>query len=616
MGGLIEGWVALPDRPDAQRVVAQWPSQSRWVLAHASGNLWLAGSLDQEVTLASAGSLRVAVIGSCPVTPTRLTDLITRVRTVAELDAVARMMPGCFHLVASVEGVVRLQGSVSGVRRVFHTRIQGVPIAGDRADVLARVAGTGIDEQALAVRVACWGKVRPPLGERSLWRGVRALAADHYLRIDSSGSVGELRWWQPPEPEMALTVGAVVVRQALETAVAARRPSRGRLSADLSSGLTSTALCFLAARGGTPDLLTFRWTEGEVADEDAVFAAHPASGLPDAEHVALGQPEMPCLFADVGDTGDTEAPYPFARTLARVRRSAQLLAAHGARVHLAGHGGDELFHDPPPAFPQSLLRRRPMTAITQVHGYRALHRWPSGATGSGLVRGDGLGGWWNQRARQPATGPMRRRGPELGWSHPLRAPVWVTPAAVDITQAALHPPGDEARPIVTDRDQHVTLTILRMMGTHYRQLARLFFTTAGLHLQLPYIDDRVIEAVLAVRQDERRAPWRRKPLLVEAMRPILPEVIATHPTKAGCDEDLRVGLRRHLPRILNLFADSALAAHGLINPDLLRRALLAPQVDNAAVLALEDLLGCETWLRAAQRPSARTNSAAAAAAHS
>ncbi len=161
MGFPIEGWLVLPDRPDARRVVAGWPP-SRWVLAHASGSPWLVGSLDQgEVILAAVGSLRVAVIGSCPVTATRLSDLVTRVRAVAELDPVARVLPGCCHLVASVEGVVRVQGSLTGLRRVFHTRIGGLPVAGERADVLARVAGAGIDEQALAVRVACGPQVPP-----------------------------------------------------------------------------------------------------------------------------------------------------------------------------------------------------------------------------------------------------------------------------------------------------------------------------------------------------------------------------------------------------------------------------------------------------------------------
>jgi asparagine synthase (glutamine-hydrolysing) len=98
------------------------------------------------------------------------------------------------------------------------------------------------------------------------------------------------------------------------------------------------------------------------------------------------------------------------------------------------------------------------------------------------------------------------------------------------------------------------------------------------------------------------------------MRGILPHVIATRTTKGEFGEDVRIGLRRHLGEILAFFADSALAAHGLINPDLLRRALLRPQVDNVAVFALEDLLGCETWLRATQRVTSRGGASAAASA--
>jgi asparagine synthetase B (glutamine-hydrolysing) len=238
---------------------------------------------------------------------------------------------------------MRVQGSLSGLRQVFHTRIEGVPVAGERADALAGMTGSGMDEQVLAVRVACGSLVPPPLGEHSFWRRVRALPSDHYLRIDPCGTVGELRWWHSPEPEVGLTMGADAVRQALETAVAARTSAKGRLSADLSGGLDSTSLCFLAARAGRADLLTFRWAEAEAA--------------------------------------------------------------------------------------------------------------------------------------------------------------------------------------------------------------------------------------LAVRPHERATPWRYKPLLVEAMRPILPEAIAARTTKGEFGEDVRIGFRRHLPEILGVFADSALANHGLIDPDLLRREL-------------------------------------------
>ena len=193
---LIEGWIALPDRPDAPWAATNWPSQSRWLLAHASGNSWLAGSLDQKVTLAAVGSLRVAVIGSCPITTARLTDLVTKVSTLAELDVVARILPGCFHLVASVDGAVRVQSSLTGARRVFHTRIHGMPIAGDQAEVLAGMANPGAEKQALAVRMTGWWTTPSPMDECSRWPEMRALAPHHYLQIDTSGTINELCWCQ------------------------------------------------------------------------------------------------------------------------------------------------------------------------------------------------------------------------------------------------------------------------------------------------------------------------------------------------------------------------------------------------------------------------------------
>ncbi|MGH3831976.1 MAG: asparagine synthase-related protein [Pseudonocardiaceae bacterium] len=614
MGVVIEGWMVLPDRPDAWRAAADWPSGVRCVMAHASGNPFLIGSLAQrELILAMVGSLRVAVIGVCPVTATRLSELVARVRTVAELDAVAGVLPGCWHLVASLDGVVRVQGSLSGLRRVFHTRIGDVPVAGERADALARVAAAGIDERVLAARVSCGSHVPPPLGEHSFWRGVRALAPDHYLRIDPPGRVSEPRWWSPPEPRLSLSVGADAVRQALETAVAARQPTGGRLSADLSGGLDSTSLCFLAARAGVADLLTFRWAEAESGNDDSIFAAHAIGELPLAEHVVLPQAEMPGIFADAGDNGDTEAPYRFTRTLARSRHNAQLLAARGAREHLAGHGGDELFHNGNKAYLSALVRRRPITAIRHLRGYRALGRWSWLASVSALVRRGEVGAWWDRQATELTSGPPPRRTPDLDWGYPLRAAVWVTPEAVDTARAVLRATGETAPTVRGERAQEIAVSILRTMGPQYRQVSRVF-STAGLRLELPYFDDRVIEAALAVRPHERATPWRYKPLLVEAMRPILPEVIANRTTKGEFGEDVRVGWRRHLPDILELFADSALATHGLINPDLLRRELLKPQVDNTAMFALEDLLGCETWLRAIQTPPSprRTDAATAA----
>lgn len=50
-------------------------------------------------------------------------------RDPAELDDLALTLSGQFHLLASVDGALRVQGSAYGARRVFHTRTGGTLVA-------------------------------------------------------------------------------------------------------------------------------------------------------------------------------------------------------------------------------------------------------------------------------------------------------------------------------------------------------------------------------------------------------------------------------------------------------------------------------------------------------
>lgn len=570
------------------------------VVAHASGLPWLMGKwAPEEYMLASVGPVRVGVIGVCPVTPTRLCELTARVRMVADVDELARKLPGSFHLVASVNGQVRVQGSVSGLRRIFHAQVSGIPMAGDRANVLAVMAGGSIDERVLATRVAC-GLVPAPLGEQSMWSQVSALSPDHYLVLQPEGA-HEVRWWWPPEPDLPLTTGAARMRQALCTAMAGRHPGAGRVSADLSGGMDSTSLCFLAARE-VPELVTFRCGEAEAGNDDAVFAGHAARALPRAEHLTVPPGALPTVFADPAAVIGLGEPCPFTRTTARIRYTAGLLAEHGSRWHLAGHGADELFS----AFPgylRGLLHRHPITAIRHLRGYRALGRWPFAATISGMVRSGDVPAWWRAQADRLTAGPLPRCEPSLDWGiQSLRAPDWVTGEAVDVARAMLRETAEQVLPLAGDRGQHQAMLAVRTSAPIYAQLAGIF-AEAGVGLDLPYFDDRVIEAALGVRLHERATPWRYKPLLAEAMRGIVPDVVLGRSTKGEFSKEAHLGLRHNLRAVLEVFADSALAARGLIDFDRLRARLLAPHADNTTLFALEHLLGCETWLRAATEPT-------------
>ncbi|UJW32702.1 asparagine synthase-related protein [Saccharothrix sp. AJ9571] len=209
----------------------------------------------------------------------------------------------------------------------------------------------------------------------------------------------------------------------------------------------------------------------------------------------------------------------------------------------------------------------------------------------------GLNSWWHRQADRLTDPPPSRYAPtDLDWGQPLRAPSWATPAALAAAGRVLRDTAAHARPLAPQRGQHATLTTIGTNAPAYRQLARVF-DAAGVRLEMPFFDDRVIDTALAVLPHERRSPWRYRPLLAEALRDILPPSITGRSTKGEFGQDVRDGLARNLPAVLEVFADSALATAGLIDPDKLRAALLAPQRDNTAMFALEGLLGCETWLR-------------------
>ncbi|MEU7670190.1 asparagine synthase-related protein [Streptomyces huasconensis] len=537
----------------------------------------------------------MVVIGYCPVTTTQLARFAKLIRTPSDADRLARALHGSFHLAVSVNGKTRTQGSLTGLRRLFYTCLGRVPVVSDRADVLASMTGASINEEVLATRVACGNMLPSPLGEQSLWAGVSAVPPDHYV-VQTPNRVREVRWWQPPAPENSLDHGAAAVREALTAGMVGRRPREGRLSADLSGGLDSTSLSFLAARG-SPDLLIFRWGEAEAGNDDAIYASHAARSLPHAESLVIPQRELPTIFSNPEDHVDTENPYLFSRTLARTRFSARRLADKGSRWHLAGHGADELFYKFP-GYLHRLLRRRPWTAIQHLRSHRSLSRWPLAASISELTRSRDIAQWWRDQASGLTGAALPSRFPPLEWGFvPLRSQAWVSDEAVSAAQAALRRAADMAQPLAADRGQHQFLQALRTNGPAYGQMVRVF-AESGIQLQLPYLDDRTVEAALAVRLDERATPRAYKPLLATSMRGIVPDEILRRSTKGEFSEDVRIGLRQNLPAVLDVFTHSALAARGLIDTKVLRKQLLEPQADTSRHIALEHLLGCETWLRA------------------
>ncbi|MCF2436413.1 hypothetical protein LV779_27160 [Streptomyces thinghirensis] len=150
----------------------------------------------------STGPRRLALLGCATAHPGVLEARLGRVRSLADLDEIARLPAGSFHLVASLDGDVRVQGTLSTACQVFlrprRRRDAWRPPRRQPGRTHRCRAST-----RNAWHSNCCPRSGPPepLSEGSVWRGVRSPRIGHCLEISRDGAGRTRRWWTPPEPE-------------------------------------------------------------------------------------------------------------------------------------------------------------------------------------------------------------------------------------------------------------------------------------------------------------------------------------------------------------------------------------------------------------------------------
>ncbi|MEV8313331.1 asparagine synthase-related protein [Streptomyces sp. NPDC059900] len=509
----------------------------------------------------------------------------------------------------SAGGRVWAQGTLAGVRRVFHTRLGGTTVASDRPEVLASVTGAGWDTRWLAMRLS--GMVMPfPVHESVPWNGVDAVPSDHALVLEADGRTDEVVRWRAPEAKASLGEGAAVVRAALRDAVAARTAGEGTVSTDLSGGMDSTTLAFLADTGRRK-LVTYRFAEADTGNDDAHFARLAAAHLPRARHVVDPAGHGEAMFAGLGPeavaAGRADAePFGWVRSRARIEHLARTMAGAGSQLHLAGHGGDELFRTGSHTHLHDFVRQSPLKGLGRVRDYRALARasWPATLRALSDRRSPAQEVASQARRLSASAPPAMQRGWRVEWVPMPWMPVWASETALEAARSVLEAAARAGpRPLAPWREQHEVLLLARCTGGIVAQADRLTRRTAGVGLAVPFLDDQVLHAALAVKPQERNTPRRYKPLLAEAMRGIVPREVLERRTKGEFSADLYHGWQRHRAHILGLLEDSRLAAHGLIHPGLLRRTLAGPHTSAAPLGSLDATLAAELWLRSLETTS-------------
>ena len=234
-----------------------------------------------------------------------------------------------------------------------------------------------------------------------------------------------------------------------------------------------------------------------------------------------------------------------------------VIAATGAGRHLQGHGADELFA-PGPAVLSTLLNGHPWRQLRTLRAMRAKRRLTF-ATARDELRSPGSHRSWLLWVASNLDSGHGRRG--NGWEIEPRSSQWATPEAVAQARGLICAAAEEGtEPLAPTPAEHALLRGLQVGGQMIRQ-SSVIGERVGVSFEGPYLDDRVLEAVLSIRLAERYQARVNKPVLAEAMREVAPADLLGRRDKSNGDRELFDGIRRSRHRLEEALADPLARPH-------------------------------------------------------
>lgn len=598
----------LPDSDDSRGIdISRLELENAQVKLHPSGRPWIIGDwLAEDLVEAEFAGARICLFGPTTTTTQQLQQLLRSTRSMADIVTFARGTDGSTLLVSSFGGTTRVQGPVSTSRKFFFLAEGRSALVSDRAHVLAQISDADVNEANIALGLLSPYGAPWPLSEETLWKGIAGVPGGYGLTLYPNGSRSLSPWWQPPEPDLSMTQGAAQVADALEKAISARtKDSQRPVCTDFSGGMDSTTLAFFAADQVASLVTVHNEPLGE-ANDDTVWAERCALELPNATHIKIARGTAPRLYSNLTLPGvDLDGPSPFARARDLYEHLAKVTARSGAKYHLGGVGGDELFQ-PTVLTLIALAQTDFMTALPHVRKFRHRYRWSLRQTNAIFSKKPAFHRWLATAANELESLRSWSSAPDTDWEVGPRMPPWATSDAVAaVHQRILKAAEEYPVPLSPLPVDHSVVRLMQVNGTAMRFNNKIAMRH-GVSLEAPFADDRVIEAALSVRLESRLADGRPKAVLERAARGRVPHVF-DRTTKGDYSAEIYDGLKHGLPGLDELCEDLALGAAGLVNPPALRKIIMGLHPDVRPLTPLDSTIGLELWLRAAK--NSKTQSA-------
>ncbi|MBW8873573.1 MAG: hypothetical protein JF614_01300 [Acidobacteria bacterium] len=471
--------------------------------------------------------------------------------------------------------------------------------ASDAVQVLQHPAvPDGYDEREIAAYLA--SQAEAP--DRSFFAAIQKLAPGHRL-IAASGVLRVERYWSPGNGEVRYSRDeeyAAHFRELLQRSVADRLRDAGAFAGiAMSGGLDSTSVAALSRRasGSGTRAYTFVFDRFPECDERTYSRAMTEEQGLDVEPVEAER--LWSLESQAALPHSPDTPFVGWRTC--YQEIFRQMAAHGSRVLLMGHGGDDLLRGSSLVYAER-LRRGELAAVREVVRHARRRRQPVLRS---LYRHFG-------RPHLPASIDRRLRS-ALG-KHEVALSSFIHPDFVLRTRI------ERPRPPKTARQEvHANLVQIpwywRLANWHDRNAA-----SFGMEVRHPFLDRRLFEYVLAIPGEQLFRLGCTKNLLRRAMAGVLPERIRLRESKTRFTRFLDfVVLERASGEIQELLKAPRSADLGILDGEGLRSAYLGfvrGRTDESR-RALWYAINLEIWLRRCEalrddrRRNVRVTSAAA-----
>jgi asparagine synthase (glutamine-hydrolysing) len=356
---------------------------------------------------------------------------------------------------------------------------------------------------------------------------------------------------------------------------AVRERLRGPTASHLSGGMDSTAVALLAQHlmcsgSGTPPLhtlsLVYERLAGLARETPYIESALQQQRGIVAHRIAADDLLDFDIFAD---PPPHDEPWPGLVRMGAERALVDMAAQMDMTTLLTGVGADEML-DVPPFYIAELLRQGRLCMAwqeasrwaaaytsnvwTMLYSYGVTHALPAWAcAGLEPVLRRGYASWQHQNSYTIAPWIL----PSFARRHALRSRALEN---IQRTYALCQPVG--------------LSVLIAAISSRYGDLSRRYLAAPrGVHLTHPFLDPRVLCFALGMHTRFRAEPGRKKPVLAEAMRGVLPDQIRNRRLKGHFNEVYYLGLARNLPIVERMIGRAPIDDLGLFNKDILVRCL-------------------------------------------